>query len=474
MSKSNQLYLTRRLSDNSNKKGQATSVRKLDLKCDDIPDEEMLLHQRIHKAYTLLGTFRPGYKQKVKVKRLFKIPHDEYSRIRMLSSNSGSAKSTSSCEGCSSSDCDSNREINDAIKEIEDEYITSTISGSSKHPNSRKSKLPDFVLESMLLTLSRVLIFLLLCLCLTYTFDFRADNKYHVKKPYTKQDKIRSDPEHNCSINLSQERLQTIPLLSFPGSGNTWLRHLIEEISGTFTGSVYNDHRLYDQGFSGEYEDPLSGKVIVVKSHLGNGVNAKEVWPPSEELFEYGVQEGGLKCIYLLRHPVDTYFSTRAFQATKSHTGYLEYPDFHSMVGRRSWRDTVNHWSAYYYDTYTKLEQSCSKGIKLVFYEDLVKNPWRLSKNLVTWIEQVNDDASNRTRKKRSTLEMERNSRKNCYKMNNEGDFHRNHMPSKHEHSFPGDLFSKKEMLEFDVMMDKLNRTMNGRLPYSYSFYKKR
>ena len=187
-----------------------------------------------------------------------------------------------------------------------------------------------------------------------------------------------------------------------------------------------------------------------------------------------GVRNGGLRCIYLLRHPVDSYFSTKAFQATRSHTGYLEYPDFHSMVGRRSWRESVQHWSDYYYDTYTQLERACSRGIKLVFYEDLVKNPWKLSKNLVTWIEQVNDQAHNLTRKRRSVLEMERNGRKACLKADLEGDFHRKHMPSEHAHVFPEDLFSEQERGAFDELMDRLNATMNGRLPYSYSFYKKR
>ena len=30
-----------------------------------------------------------------------------------------------------------------------------------------------------------------------------------------------------------------IGLVSFPGSGNTWTRYLIESLTGVFTGSVY-------------------------------------------------------------------------------------------------------------------------------------------------------------------------------------------------------------------------------------------
>lgn len=37
-------------------------------------------------------------------------------------------------------------------------------------------------------------------------------------------------------------------LASFPGSGNTWLRHLIESASGIYSGSVYKDMGLYERG----------------------------------------------------------------------------------------------------------------------------------------------------------------------------------------------------------------------------------
>ena len=38
-------------------------------------------------------------------------------------------------------------------------------------------------------------------------------------------------------------------LSSYPGSGNTWVRYLIEEYTGYYTGSIYNDNNLYQGGF---------------------------------------------------------------------------------------------------------------------------------------------------------------------------------------------------------------------------------
>ena len=38
-------------------------------------------------------------------------------------------------------------------------------------------------------------------------------------------------------------------LSSYPRSGNTWVRYLIEEYTGYYTGSIYNDNNLFHGGF---------------------------------------------------------------------------------------------------------------------------------------------------------------------------------------------------------------------------------
>ena len=42
-------------------------------------------------------------------------------------------------------------------------------------------------------------------------------------------------------------------LASFPGSGNTWLRFLIESAAGVFTGSRYKDLQIQMYGKSKKY-----------------------------------------------------------------------------------------------------------------------------------------------------------------------------------------------------------------------------
>ena len=74
----------------------------------------------------------------------------------------------------------------------------------------------------------------------------------------------------NCSeIKFAKPRTflpQTI-LYSYPGSGNTWLRHLIEITTGFYSGSIYADQRLFRLGMLGEGKSPNTGETIVTKSH---------------------------------------------------------------------------------------------------------------------------------------------------------------------------------------------------------------
>ncbi|KAK1786363.1 hypothetical protein P4O66_018065 [Electrophorus voltai] len=58
-----------------------------------------------------------------------------------------------------------------------------------------------------------------------------------------------------------------VALSSFPGAGNTWVRHLIELATGYYTGSYYFDGTLYNRGFKGEKDYWKSGRTICVKTH---------------------------------------------------------------------------------------------------------------------------------------------------------------------------------------------------------------
>lgn len=50
---------------------------------------------------------------------------------------------------------------------------------------------------------------------------------------------------------LPQKSASLVALSSFPGAGNTWVRHLIELMTGYYTGSFYFDGTLYNRGEEG-------------------------------------------------------------------------------------------------------------------------------------------------------------------------------------------------------------------------------
>ncbi|XP_064833245.1 sialate:O-sulfotransferase 1-like [Oncorhynchus masou masou] len=66
---------------------------------------------------------------------------------------------------------------------------------------------------------------------------------------------------------LPERSTSLVALSSFPGAGNTWVRHLIELVTGYYTGSFYFDSALYNRGFKGEKDYWKSGRSICVKTH---------------------------------------------------------------------------------------------------------------------------------------------------------------------------------------------------------------
>ena len=64
-------------------------------------------------------------------------------------------------------------------------------------------------------------------------------------------------------INARGRRV--VALVSLPGSGNTWVRGLLESVTRVCTGSIYCDKTLRAEGFCGE--GLRSGALLVVKTH---------------------------------------------------------------------------------------------------------------------------------------------------------------------------------------------------------------
>ncbi len=112
-------------------------------------------------------------------------------------------------------------------------------------------------------------------------------------------------------------------LYTFPGSGNTWGRLLIEYATGVYTGSVYNDAKLLEP-LPGEFT--CNWKVSAIKVHPHTH--------PFRELNSGDFRSDNMKCkkgnvhkfkraILLIRNPYDSIWSEYQRRITQSHVdGY--------------------------------------------------------------------------------------------------------------------------------------------------------
>ncbi|KAK7095157.1 WSCD family member GA21586-like [Littorina saxatilis] len=116
-------------------------------------------------------------------------------------------------------------------------------------------------------------------------------------------------PHAPCTRNLSFSSvpLPVTALASVQGSGNTWMRHLLQQLSGVYTGSVYNRHgdpELWAQGYYGE--GVANGSVVAVKNHGTPGFRGRGRYK---------------RAIVVIRNPYDAMFADFNRRATGSHTG---------------------------------------------------------------------------------------------------------------------------------------------------------
>ncbi|KAB7497816.1 WSCD family member [Armadillidium nasatum] len=142
-------------------------------------------------------------------------------------------------------------------------------------------------------------------------------------------------------------------LVSFPGSGNTWLRYLLQQATGYYTGSVYKDYALLKNGFPAE--SVANGTVLVVKTH--------EWGPETRKIFS--------KAILLIREPVQSILAEFNRQSG-GHIGHAPSDKYKRDKGKYwekftrtkaiVWMNTTLDWLQF------------EGSIHLVFYEDLISN----------------------------------------------------------------------------------------------------
>ena len=157
------------------------------------------------------------------------------------------------------------------------------------------------------------------------------------------------------------DQFPLVMLVSFPGSGNTWTRLLIEDVTGYYTGSVYWDKSLYDGGFIGEKEEMENGTTVVVKNHNVRGLS------------------GAKGVVLLVRNPYDAI--TAEFNRKQSrnngsgnkHIGSADLEKFNST----KWFQTVKGLSTKWLNLHSKYAEYSNANnlpMHVLFYENLKTN----------------------------------------------------------------------------------------------------
>ncbi|KAK3895065.1 hypothetical protein Pcinc_001161 [Petrolisthes cinctipes] len=192
----------------------------------------------------------------------------------------------------------------------------------------------------------------------------------------------KDDPPSSPCIHY-QNRLgvgiASVRLVSFPCSGNTWLRYLIESATGVFTGAVYNDKRLYKGGYRGELQDPNNGKTVLQKTHASTFLTKPYL---SDFKKRYSSMEPFYPAVLLVRNPACAIISFHKLRVSKSHTGQINKQHFHDEVFHKNFNIWLCNWEALVLDRLL----GSRAPVFVVLYEELVARPLHTLRQVLTFL----------------------------------------------------------------------------------------
>ena len=181
-----------------------------------------------------------------------------------------------------------------------------------------------------------------------------------------------------CRFRHEAEYGERIVLASYPRSGNTMLRKLIEEITGLFTGSDTRGGRamadmLKSYGLVGESN--CTRAAWVIKSHF----------PERLGWMRFPVR----RCILLVRHPINAIDSYFNMQLSACHTLSLDESQYHRFA--EIWNDHIETEASVWTDFHEYwLRQKIS--MLIIRYEDLLEQRERELRRLFDFLYQPVDD----------------------------------------------------------------------------------
>ncbi|XP_045036723.1 WSCD family member CG9164 [Daphnia magna] len=169
-------------------------------------------------------------------------------------------------------------------------------------------------------------------------------------------------------------------LTSFPGSGVTWTRQLIEGLTGIFTGTVYGSEEpgIIDGNYYGNNVEPNCGCLILIKDH-----EYPEFYPLLGDVGPY--QHRG---ILILRNPFDALFTFAHYLwSGNNQIGTVSLENFSSL----KWDHYIKFVAFEWAEHAVRWIQHIENGT-VVFYERLLQDTERELKGLLHAINFIDPD----------------------------------------------------------------------------------
>jgi hypothetical protein len=198
---------------------------------------------------------------------------------------------------------------------------------------------------------------------------------------------VRTETEkEKCAKSFSNrkylpEGLKRLPPMfyTFPGSGNTWGRLLIEYATGIYSGSVYNDISLLSV-LPGEFTCNWQVSVVKAHPHTHRVSELTGLKVPSDDgKCNKGNVRRFHRAILLIRDPYDSIWSEYQRRLSKSHVDGIVRSGF----SWQRWQANAASLAHYYYDMWAVEHAGIERMFQIddyiyVKYEDLKDEHHRL------------------------------------------------------------------------------------------------
>ncbi|CAL4065893.1 unnamed protein product, partial [Meganyctiphanes norvegica] len=165
-------------------------------------------------------------------------------------------------------------------------------------------------------------------------------------------------------------------LISYPRSGNTWTRYLLEASTGVFSGSVYGSELLKELQYLGEKENPYHNTTCVVKTHTLPNRDYKRKRP----------------AIMLIRDPMRSIVSywnwKKVSDRSQRHTASVNNDTLFSPEFRKFASREISTWERHYTNWISHLP-----NLLPVYYEYLRDDPVKHIRDMLSYMKiKTNED----------------------------------------------------------------------------------